>query len=265
MKLERYPGNPILQPLNNDWESMQVRNPAAWFDGTTVPMIYTARSVWNTIYLGYATSQDGFHFTRMSDRPWLEPSQDGFDAGTVEDARIVRIDGTYYVTYMARATGNLTLKANAVVERLEHDPVSGRISRVHVIDAQSGERLAYSARLFFLCASTVGSTQILMNSTSASFPNGLANSSGVLGRYLMDHTLGTSGMGIFLDNSSLLEHTNMNVSRKAKFHCGIPITMEAYHSSLILRRQFFYPPRLITIALSEISTNFSYIRFSLTE
>lgn len=100
----------------------------------------------------------------------------------------------------ATATGNMTLKANALVERLEHDPQTGKIARVHVIDTVSGERSAFSARVFFLCASTVASTQILMNSTSEAFPDGLANRSGVLGHYLMDHTLGLSGMGLFLDN-----------------------------------------------------------------
>ena len=100
----------------------------------------------------------------------------------------------------ARATGNLTLKANALVERLQYDSDSGKIDSVHVIDTQTGERTAYSAKLFFLCASTVASTQILMNSTSETFPNGLANSSGVLGHYLMDHTLGLSGIGLFLDD-----------------------------------------------------------------
>ncbi|MDZ7781652.1 MAG: GMC family oxidoreductase [Halioglobus sp.] len=100
----------------------------------------------------------------------------------------------------ARATGNLTLVANALVERLEYDPETGRVARVHVIDTETKERQAFSARLFFLCASTVGSTQILMNSATERFPDGLANSSGVLGRYLMDHTLGVSGMGLFLDD-----------------------------------------------------------------
>ncbi|MAT91110.1 MAG: GMC family oxidoreductase [Halioglobus sp.] len=113
--------------------------------------------------------------------------------------------GSYFSSHSstlpaARATGNLTLKADALVERLEHDPVSGRVTRVHVIDTRTRERSAFSARLFFLCASTVGSTQILMQSRSEAFPNGLANSSGVLGHYMMDHTLGMSGMGIFLDN-----------------------------------------------------------------
>ncbi len=108
----------------------------------------------------------------------------------------------------ARATGNLTLKADALVERLEHDPATGTVSRVHVIDTATGERIAYSAKLFFLCASTVASTQILMNSTSEAFPNGLANRSGVLGHYMMDHTLGFSGMGLFLDDMDSYYHGN---------------------------------------------------------
>lgn len=100
----------------------------------------------------------------------------------------------------ARATGNMTLLADKVVERLEYDAATGKISAVHAIDTNTGERLSFSSRIVFLCASTVASTQILMNSKSDSFPQGLANSSGVLGHYMMDHTLGFSGAGIFLDN-----------------------------------------------------------------
>jgi choline dehydrogenase-like flavoprotein len=108
----------------------------------------------------------------------------------------------------ARATGNLTLQANAVVERLEYDPQSGRVARVHVVDSRSRERRTYSARIFFLCASSVASTQILFNSACEQFPNGLANRSGVLGHYLMDHTLGPSGIGIFLDHKDSYYHGN---------------------------------------------------------
>jgi choline dehydrogenase-like flavoprotein len=46
----------------------------------------------------------------------------------------------------------------------------------------------------------VASTQILMNSTSEQFPDGMANRSGALGHYLMDHPLGPSGIGIFRDH-----------------------------------------------------------------
>ena len=100
----------------------------------------------------------------------------------------------------AKATGNMTLKPDALVERLEHDPETGKISAVHVLDTQTRERTRFTSRIVFLCASTVASTQILMNSKSEAYPNGLANRSGVLGHYMMDHTLGISSMGIFLDN-----------------------------------------------------------------
>ncbi len=100
----------------------------------------------------------------------------------------------------AEKTGNLTLLANAVVERLETDPVTGKASAVHVIDSQTRERRRYSARIFFLCASTVGSTQILLNSANEAHPNGLGNRSGALGHYMMDHFMTLGGLGIFLDH-----------------------------------------------------------------
>ena len=43
----------------------------------------------------------------------------------------------------------------------------------------------------------IGSTQILLNSACEAYPNGLANHSGALGRYLMDHTYGAGARGIF--------------------------------------------------------------------
>jgi len=97
----------------------------------------------------------------------------------------------------AQATGNLTLEANAVVAGLEYDADSGRISGVQVVDAETKARRTISARVVFLCASTIGSTQILLNSTSETFPDGLANRSGALGRYLMDHTYGAGARGLF--------------------------------------------------------------------
>ena len=100
----------------------------------------------------------------------------------------------------AVATGNMTLQANAVVERLVYDPVTQKVAAVEVIDSQTRQRTRYSAKLFFMCASTIGSTQILLNSVSEAFPNGLANHSGALGHYLMDHLNVIGGLGIFLDN-----------------------------------------------------------------
>ena len=97
----------------------------------------------------------------------------------------------------AEATGNLTLQANAVVAGLDYDPETGRVSGVQVIDAETRDRRTVTARVVFLCASALGSTQILLNSKSEAFPTGLANRSDALGRYVMDHTYGAGARGVF--------------------------------------------------------------------
>lgn len=106
----------------------------------------------------------------------------------------------------ARATGNLTLRAHAIVEGVDHDPATKRASGVRTIDGKTGERRTFTAKLIFLNASTVATTQILLNSRSEAFPNGLANRSGVLGHYLMDHVMGpliTARMPGFTDQQPL--------------------------------------------------------------
>lgn len=100
--------------------------------------------------------------------------------------------GAYFSTQSstlpaAQASGLLTLRPNSVVESLAYDPVTHRVSAVQVIDADTKARHRYTARMVFLCASTFASLQILLNSRSTGAPSGLANSSGTLGRYVMDH------------------------------------------------------------------------------
>ncbi|HET9474453.1 MAG TPA: GMC family oxidoreductase [Steroidobacteraceae bacterium] len=102
----------------------------------------------------------------------------------------------------ARKTGNLTIVTDAIVERLDYDHARRRISGVRVIDAATRKGRSYQARVVFLCASTIGSTQIMLASRSEYFPNGLANRSDALGRYLMDHVVGIGASGThpgFLD------------------------------------------------------------------
>ncbi len=95
----------------------------------------------------------------------------------------------------ARATGRLTLRPDSVVEQLLYDPSSRRVRGVRVIDAATRAVTEFEARVVFLCASTLESTRILLNSTSPAFPTGLGNSSGQLGRNLMDHTMGQGARG----------------------------------------------------------------------
>jgi choline dehydrogenase-like flavoprotein len=59
-----------------------------------------------------------------------------------------------------------------------------------VLDAETGQHTEYFARVIFLCASTFGTTHILLNSTSSRFPNGFGNDSGELGHNIMDHLFG---------------------------------------------------------------------------
>ncbi|WP_235015521.1 GMC family oxidoreductase N-terminal domain-containing protein [Oceanicoccus sp. KOV_DT_Chl] len=70
----------------------------------------------------------------------------------------------------AEKTGNLTIRTDSVVESLDYDPVTQKVSGVRVIDANNLSKTTYRSKLVFLCASTVASTQILLNSRSQHFP-----------------------------------------------------------------------------------------------
>jgi choline dehydrogenase-like flavoprotein len=85
-------------------------------------------------------------------------------------------------------TGRLTLRPNSVVERILYDASSGRATGVRVIDAESMQPLEFRAQVVFLCASALESTRILLHS-------GIANSSGELGRNVMDHVFGAGANG----------------------------------------------------------------------
>jgi choline dehydrogenase-like flavoprotein len=95
----------------------------------------------------------------------------------------------------AQATGKMTLRPYSVVHSLIFDSKTRKITGVRIIDAQTRETTEFHARIVFLCASTLESARILLNSATREFPNGLANSSGELGHNLMDHIFkgGASG------------------------------------------------------------------------
>ncbi len=87
----------------------------------------------------------------------------------------------------AQATGNMTLRPNSIVVSLIYDHQKNKATGVKIIDAETNESFEYYAQVIFLCASTLGSTWLLMNSANSYFPDGFGNSSGALGHYLMDH------------------------------------------------------------------------------
>ena len=87
----------------------------------------------------------------------------------------------------AEATANMTLRVNSVVSEVLYDADTKKATGVRLIDAETKEVIEYQAKVIFLCASTVASTSILLQSTSDRFPNGMGNDSGELGHNLMDH------------------------------------------------------------------------------
>ncbi len=95
----------------------------------------------------------------------------------------------------AERTGNMTLRPNSIVHELIYDEKNERASGVRVRDAETGEELEFFAKVIFLCASTFGSTFIMMNSLSSRFPNGFGNDSGELGCNIMDHHLSVGASG----------------------------------------------------------------------
>lgn len=91
----------------------------------------------------------------------------------------------------AMATNLLTVKTDALVNRVLYDEQKGRATGVEVVDTKTNEVREYHARIVFLNASTLGTAYILLNSNSSRFPNGLGNGSDQVGRNLMDHHKGS--------------------------------------------------------------------------
>ena len=95
----------------------------------------------------------------------------------------------------AMATGKLTLRPWSIVRRLIYDKDSQKATGVEIIDGETNQTMEFSAKIIFLCASTIASTAILMRSATDIWPGGLGSSSGELGHNIMDHhfRLGASG------------------------------------------------------------------------
>jgi choline dehydrogenase-like flavoprotein len=108
--------------------------------------------------------------------------------------------GAYFSTQAvtlpaARATGRLTLRPDSVVSNLEYDPATKRVTGVRVVDANTKQVEIIPARLVFLCASAMASTQIMMNSRIPGTGKSHFDTSGTLGKYVMDHIFRTGAGG----------------------------------------------------------------------
>ena len=97
----------------------------------------------------------------------------------------------------AMATGKLTLRPWSIVRKLVYDKDSQKATGVEVVDGQTNETIEFSAKIIFLCASTIASTAILMRSATDIWPGGLGSSSGELGHNIMDHHFRLGANGIY--------------------------------------------------------------------
>ncbi|HEX7917361.1 GMC family oxidoreductase [Rudaea sp.] len=110
----------------------------------------------------------------------------------------------------ALATGKLDIVTDAMVNEVTLGK-DGRASGVHFIDRTSHRNVSISARAVVLAASACETVRILLNSKSAQFPHGLGNSSGKVGKYLMD-TVGSDLGGQIPLLENLPPHNEEGVS-----------------------------------------------------
>lgn len=89
----------------------------------------------------------------------------------------------------ARETGRLTTRTDAVVNRLTVDDRTGLVDGAVFVDRLTKREHRVFADVVVLCASTIESLRLMLGSGSAKHPDGLGNSTGLLGRYFMDQTV----------------------------------------------------------------------------
>jgi len=117
----------------------------------------------------------------------------------------------------ALATGKLTLLTNAMAREVTTGP-DGLATGVSYIDKNTGLDEHVRARVVVLSASAMETARLLLNSKSGRFPNGLANSSGIVGKYLTD-TTGAS-VGGFVP--AMMDHVPHNHDGVGGMHVYMP-------------------------------------------
>jgi choline dehydrogenase-like flavoprotein len=115
---------------------------------------------------------------------------DGCDVGAMFNSVVSTLP-------IAMATRRMTLRPNSVVRHVIVDNNTGKAKGVAFVDRITRQELEAFGRIVIIAASTLESTRLMLNSKSRMHPNGLGNSSGVLGHYLVDHFGGIGASGYF--------------------------------------------------------------------
>jgi choline dehydrogenase-like flavoprotein len=106
----------------------------------------------------------------------------------------------------AQATGRFTLIPNAMAREIVVNK-DGKAQAVSYIDKTTRQEMRVQAKAFVVAASSCETARLLLNSRSTLFPDGLANSSGVVGRYLTD-SVGSSLTGYFPQMAAVAPHNH---------------------------------------------------------
>jgi len=115
---------PVIAPRGDGWEAAGTFNPAVIEHEGRIVMLYRAQDRNGTSRLGYASSSDGITFTRR-DEPVLSPEAEYELGGGIEDPRLVKFGGTYYLTYTGynRKDAQLCLATSRDLVRWERQGV----------------------------------------------------------------------------------------------------------------------------------------------
>lgn len=90
----------VLEKRNLDFEIEGVLNPAVIYENGSIHMFYRAVAIGNHSTIGYCRFDNPLEVAERHDKPILEPEFD-YDSHGIEDPRIVKIDGIYYLSYCA--------------------------------------------------------------------------------------------------------------------------------------------------------------------
>jgi choline dehydrogenase-like flavoprotein len=138
----------------------------------------------------------------------------------------------------ARQTGRLVLRADAVVRQVRTDPAGGRATGVSFVDRSTRQPHEARGNLVILCASTIETLRIMLNSASSTHSRGLGNSSALLGRGIMDHVQtglggplpepGVSGASVTSESDDLGAETGFQVPRFRNLGARHPAFLRGY-------------------------------------
>lgn len=99
--IKRCPENPIVRPGLFPWRRVSVFNPGTIYENGRFYLYERAAGSLRPFQtaIGLLQSEDGVHFTHARNEPVFTGAMAGYPQGSVQDARIVKIDGLYYLCY----------------------------------------------------------------------------------------------------------------------------------------------------------------------